>query len=189
MSAATATDAPLRSAAETTVAARSLRTFTHPRAPHGPLARRSVRSSQDGVKESSRTEANGIVRREPGLLLDGLDRLPRGFVGLDVCGVERDAQDLRRAPRQADPLVQLDELDERRNRVSGASLDLGRAREMAEHERVGCAAVEEPEGDSGVHRVDDRALALDEEELAASLRALHDELLPRSGEEVGDHGV
>ena len=63
-------------------------------------------------------------------------------------------------------LVQLDELGERRDRVPGTAFDLGRAGRVAEDEEMRRRAVDEPERHARVHRVDERALAFDEEELA-----------------------
>ena len=50
-------------------------------------------------------------------------------------------------------------------------------------------AVNEPERHARVHRMDERALPFDEEELPASPRPLDDQPLGRAGEEVGDHRV
>ena len=60
---------------------------------------------------------------------------------------------------------------------------------MAEHERVRSAAVEQPERDARVRRVQQRALALDPDELAAARDALEHELLGGAREEVGDDRV
>ena len=83
--------------------------------------------------------------------------------------VERDGDDARRPRGQREPLVQLDELAQRRDRVRPAAraLDLGAPGLVAEHEQVRDAAVVEPERHAGVDRMDERALALDPEQLAA----------------------
>src|SRR5919198_4514897 len=104
-------------------------------------------------------------------------------------GVEREAGDPGRAGRKGDPLVQLDELGQARDRRVGIALDLPRTRAVAEHEEMGRRAVDQAEGDAAVRGVHERALALDEEQLAASMVTLDDEALRRSGEEVGDDGV
>ena len=93
----------------------------------------------------------------------------------------------RRGKRGA--LVQRDELRERGDRVARRALDLGRARAVAEDERVRHRAVEEPERHARVGRMDERPLALDEEQLAAAAPALDDEALRGAGEKVGDDGV
>src|ERR671930_447294 len=103
--------------------------------------------------------------------------------------VEREASDPGRSERKGDPLVQLDELGQARDRRPGIALDLRRACAMAEHEYVRRRAVDQAEGDAAVRGVHERALALDEEQLAASPAAFDDETLRRSGEEVGDDGV
>ena len=94
-----------------------------------------------------------------------------------------------RAGGQRDPLVQLDELRQREQRMAGIALDLGLAGHVAEHEEVRRAAVDQPERDAGVRRMGDRALALDEQQLAAALVTLDDEPLGRAGDEVGDDRV
>ena len=73
--------------------------------------------------------------------------------------------------------------------MAGAALDLRLAGAVAEDERVRHRAVHEPERDARVHRVDQRALAFDEEELAAALGTLDDEPLGGAREEVRDDGV
>ena len=74
---------------------------------------------------------------------------------------------------QREPLVQLDELAQRRDRVRPAAgaLDLRRPDFVAEDEQVRRAPVVEAERHAGVDRVQERALALDPEQLAAALRA------------------
>ncbi len=83
------------------------------------------------------------------------------------------AADPRRPRRERQPLVQLDELAERRDRMRAAAraLDLGAARLMAEDEQVRRAAVEEAERHAGVDRMDDRALPLDPEQPRRRARA------------------
>ena len=78
--------------------------------------------------------------------------------------VDGDRGDARRPRGQRDRLVQADELVERRDRMAGAALDLGRARPVAEHVRVRRRAVDQPERDARVQGMDDRALALDPEQ-------------------------
>jgi len=103
--------------------------------------------------------------------------------------VERNAGNDRPAARQRDPLVQLDELRQRQQRMPRIPLHLGRAGHVAEHERVRRRAVDEAEGDARVGRVRERALALDEEQLSPALVPLDDELLGRAREEVRDHRI
>ncbi len=74
-------------------------------------------------------------------------------------------------------------------RPAAGALDLGLARLVAEDEQVRDAAVEEPERHAGVDRVEERALALDPEELAAARGALDDEPLGGARDEVGDDRV
>src|SRR5262249_31608089 len=88
-----------------------------------------------------------------------------------------------------DQLVELNELPERSNRVTGTPLDLRRACHVAEHERVWSAAVQKAERNRGVQRVTESSLPLDELELAAEVGALDDEALGGSGHEVRDDGV
>ena len=88
-------------------------------------------------------------------------------------------RDPRRTRRQRDPLVQLDEVAERRNpvRPTGGAFDLRAPALVAEHEQVGDASVVEAERDPRVDRVQERALAFDPEEVAAALSSLDDEPL------------
>ena len=69
----------------------------------------------------------------------------------------------------------------RRRRIPGPPCGTGRG--------VRGAAVQQPERDAGVGRMQERALPLDPEQLAAALDAFEHELLGRAGEEVGDDGV
>ena len=68
----------------------------------------------------------------------------------------------------ADPLVELDELAQRRDRVALVVVDVALSRLVAEHEHVRRAAVVEPERDARVLRMEQRALALDDQQLAAA---------------------
>ena len=71
----------------------------------------------------------------------------------------------------------------RRRPRSPSAPPRGRGRAGAER------AVVEPERHAGVDRMDERALALDPEELAAALGPLDDEPLGGAGDEVRDDGV
>ena len=155
--------------------------------------RRRVTTPRPASTASTRRAApnrTGSSAGKPGLGLGGRERRPRVVVG-EPAGVQRDRDHLRRPDGQREPLVELDELAERRDRVRPAAraLDLGRARLVAEDEQMRCAAVVEPERDARVDRVKDRALALDPEQLAAALAPLDDEALGRARDEVGDDGV
>ncbi len=87
--------------------------------------------------------------------------------------------------------MQIDELAQRRDRVraSAGALDLGPPRLVAQHEQLRRAAVVEADSDAGIHRVQDRALPLDPEELAAARAPFDDEPLRRARDEVGDDRV
>src|SRR5439155_15392878 len=105
--------------------------------------------------------------------------------------VERDRGDPRRTCRQREPLVQLDELAQWRDRVRPAAraLDLRAADLVTEDEQVRDAPVVEAERHAGVHGVQERALALDPEQLAAALAPLDDEALCGARDEVGHDRV
>ena len=107
----------------------------------------------------------------------------------EVACVERDRRHAGPAGGERDPLVQLDELGQRQQRVAGIALHLGRAGLVAEDERVRRRAVDETERHPRVGGMRDRALALDEEQLATALVPLDDEPLGRAGDEVRDDGV
>ena len=72
--------------------------------------------------------------------------------------------------------------------MPGAPVDLFRSGKVAENQEVRRAAVVEAEGHPRELRVDERALALDEEKIAAS-GAFDHEALGRTGQEVRDHGI
>ena len=89
-----------------------------------------------------------------------------------VARVERDRDDLGRPGDQRRALVQLDELGERRHREALVVVDDLLAGLVAEHERVRRAAVKQAERDAGVRGMEQRALALDPEQLAAAVDGL-----------------
>ena len=74
-------------------------------------------------------------------------------------------------------------------RAAAGALDLGAADLVAEDEQVRRGAVVEAERDAGVDGMEDRALALDPEQLSSALVALHDEALGGARDEVGDDRV
>ena len=77
---ARATDAPVRSAAATTVARARVRIPIHPvRTPHGPQRLGSLKSVEERVKQMLRPEPYGVVGGQAGLLGCRLDR-PSGVV-------------------------------------------------------------------------------------------------------------
>src|SRR5207248_4697964 len=133
-------------------------------------------------------EANRVVGRQAGLLGGRGDRRSRLLFG-EMCRVEREAGDAGASLWQSDPLVQLHQLAQARERRARIALDLGRARAVAENESVRRGAVDQAKGHSGVGGVDERALTLDEEQLAASALAFDDQALSRASEEVGYHRV
>ena len=90
---------------------------------------------------------------------------------------------------QRDPLVQVDELRQREQRMAGIALDLGLARHVTEHEEVRRGAVDQPERDAGVRGMGDGSLSLDEQQRAAALVTFDDEPLGGAGDEVGDDRV
>ena len=62
-------------------------------------------------------------------------------------------------------------------------------RHVTEHVAVRRRAVDQPERHPGVRRMEQRALALDEQHLASAFDPLDDEALRGAGDEVGDHRV
>ena len=73
--------------------------------------------------------------------------------------------------------------------MAGVALYLRRSGEVAEDECVRRGAVQQAQSDARVGRMNERALALDKEQLAAAFVAFDDEPFRRTGEEVGDDGV
>src|SRR4029078_1804467 len=112
------------------------------------------------------------------------DRTPGLLVTGECRGVHRNTRDLCFAGRERDPLVELEQVREWRDRVSWAALDLRRSGCVAQDERMWDRAMHEPERHARVHRVDERALAFDEAEPPASSRPLGDETFGRAGEKV-----
>ena len=78
---------------------------------------------------------------------------------------------------------------ERRHREALVVVDDLLADLVAEDEGVRGAAVKQAERDAGVRGMEQRALALDPEQLAAAVAAFDHERLGGAGEEVGDDGV
>src|SRR5262245_6927113 len=78
----------------------------------GSGGRRILRRAKEGVGELSGSEANRVVRRQPRISFGGRD-LGTGALLVEVTGVQRDRLHFRWAPRQGDPLVQLDQLGQR----------------------------------------------------------------------------
>ena len=103
--------------------------------------------------------------------------------------VQSDRRDPGLAGRQGDPLVQLDELGQRQQRVARIAVNLGRPCLVAEDEHVRCRAVDQAERHPGVGGMRDRALTLDEEQLSPALVTLDEEPLGRTRDEVRDDGV
>src|SRR5581483_12387868 len=95
------------------------------------------------------------------------------------------------ALRERHTLVQLHELAQRRDRVRAAAGALrgGEPGFVTEDEKVRRAPVVEADGDTRVDGMEDRALSLDPQQLAAPAASLDDEALGGAGDEVGDHRV
>src|SRR5690348_3440675 len=138
--------------------------------------------AEHGVDEAAGAEAHRVVDRKAGLRLRLRDRRTRAVL-VERARVQRDRDDARRPRRERRALVQLHELAERRDRVRPAAdaLDLLPPGLVTEDEPVRHAAVEEAERDARVDRVDERALALDPEDVSPTLVPLDDEPLGRAG--------
>ena len=136
-----------------------------------------------GLEQSTRPETDRVVRGKARFLGGRGDRGPR-LVLVEMGCVERETGDAGRSQRQRDPLVELDQLAQAGNRRARIALDLARAGPVAEDERVWRRAVNQAERDAAVGGVHERALALDEEQLAAPVVALDDQPLCCAGEEV-----
>jgi len=86
------------------------------RDPGPALAQELVDGSKHGVHELRGSEADRIVRRQAGLVLGGRDRCARLLL-TNRARVERNRRNSRRTRRQREPLVRLDKLAQRRDRV------------------------------------------------------------------------
>ena len=93
-----------------------------------------------------------------------------------------------RPDRRRDRLVRGGQLRERRDQHVGPLVDGGRARLVAEHERVGRAAVQQPERDAGVARVQ-IAPCPSTSSTSPRVGALEHEPLGSARDVVGDHVV
>jgi len=98
---------------------------------HAPTLERC----EDRVENPVGSEPHRVVRDQPRFRLRARDRGARGVLG-ELARVQRDRRDPCLARRQRDPLVQLDELRQRQQRMAGIALDLRRPRLVAEDERV-----------------------------------------------------
>ncbi len=156
-----------------------------PSASHEP---RLTASRRDGLEQPARAEADRVVRRQAGF---------RGHLGdRDLSLLPRRARTCsRRSPppgrvapaarsaRAARPARAGEAADVRGSPRPRSRPPCGRARTVRRR------AVHQPERHARVGRVRERALALDEEQLAAAPGSLDDEPLGRAGEEVGDDRV
>ena len=123
-----------------------------------------------GVEQPRRRRSGpGRRRRAP----SPPPRLPiasRALAVVQVARVERDRRDPRRPGRQRrSRSCSSTSSGERRDRVPRVALDLGRARPGGRARTRAARPVDEAERDARVRGVDERALALDEQELAAPL--------------------
>ncbi len=159
-----------------------------PAVPRGGRRAGCSRASEDRVEQPTSAEPHRIVGRQAALVLGRRDRCARRLV-VEPVRVDGQAGDAGGSRGQRDALVELDELGERGQRVAGVVVDLGRAGTVAQDVGVWGGAVEQAEGDAGVRRMDERALALDEQELAPALDAFDDQPLCRTCDEIGHDGV
>ena len=148
---------------------------------------RSLESRQDGVKELTAPKRTGSSAGSPVSAATARSlrarRRPRRRGG-----VERETRHIC-GPTGSEMRSCSSTSSAGRNRVTRAAVDLGGARPVAENERVRCGSVHEPERHAGIHRVHERALSLDEEQLSPARRTLDDEPLGCAGEEVGHDRV
>ncbi len=89
---------------------------------HDGSAAYPERMGSERIQEALGAETHRIVGRQAGLGLRLLDR-PACRCVVQIPCVERDREHLRRARDQADPLVQVDELGERRDREALVAVD------------------------------------------------------------------
>src|SRR5437660_3839685 len=147
--------------------------------------------SHDRLRQGARAEPHRIGRREAGVGR-GL-RHGRPCAGLGhVERVETDPDHLGRTHRSRRPLVDLHQLGERRDpdpRLAAVVVaDVVARSLMAQDERVRAAAVQQPEGDARVPRVNEAPLALDQHDVGVH-GALEHELLGGAGHEIGHDRV
>src|ERR1044071_4681190 len=81
----------------------------------------SLERGEHGIEQNAGTVTHGIVGRKSGLLGDGGDRDARSLV-VQAGRVQGQAGDLCRPHRERDALVQLDQLREAGQRVTGVAL-------------------------------------------------------------------
>src|SRR5262249_57534716 len=112
------------------------------------------------VGNRARAESDRVVCRQARLGLDGGDRGPGGIL-VELPRVQRDRRDAGRPRDQGEPLMEGDELAQRRDREARVAVDDRLARLMAEDERVRRAAVHEPESDARVGGMEKGTLTFD----------------------------
>ena len=166
----------------------SERTSWRERQTHGSASTASRTAGHSAVGP----ETDRVVGGQAGL---GRDRFDDGaclVVGRIERRVQRHGHDLRWRDEPGDPLVQLDERRQLRDRERGLGqvreVVLGEPRLVDEDHRVRRRAVDEPHRHGAVGGMVDRALALDDHPVAARL-ALLDEPLDRAVGEVADDPV
>ena len=147
-----------------------------------------MHETQDGVERLLGAETHRVVCGQACFGLGSGD-LRAGVVLVELAGVEGDRRHAGGSQQQGRPLVELDQIAERRQRVVGIALDVRGARLVDENERMRRTSVDQAERDPGIRRVDERSLAFDPEQLASPPRALDDEAFRGAGEEVRDDGV
>ena len=130
-------------------------------------AKRLLSPFRDCLQQRAGAEPNRVVGRQPGLRRGLGDRRTRSSL-VQLARVERDAA--TRAGRRGSEIRSCSSTSsaQGRQRMARVALDLGRPGVVAEDEGVRCRAVDQPERDARVGRMGERALALDEQQLAAA---------------------
>ena len=135
----------------------------------------------------STPKATGSVQGRPSAsAVDAHRRRPAS--GVHARGVEADADRPHVGagqPRRGE--IGFEAFGEAGKRAAGNAAHMRPARLVAEHERLGLRAVEEPQRHAGEGGMEERALALDQ--VPAVVVARRRELLDRAGDEIGDDGV
>src|ERR1051326_8629594 len=123
-----------------------------------------VLTASQSSDEALGAEADRTAGRQAGLVLRLGDR-PARFVFREEARVQGDAGDAGRPREQRGTLVEVDQLPERRNREAFVVGDVALTRLVAEDEQMRRGAVVQTERHARVLRVEQRALALDDQQL------------------------
>ena len=151
---------------------------------------RGLERGEHRVEQPVGAEAHRIVGDEARLGLGRRDRRARAASSSSCARVERDAATFAlRAGSEIRSCRSTSSGSGEQRMARDSPRSRSRPARWQSTKSVRRRAVDQPERDARVRGMGERALALDEQQLAAALVALDDEPLGRAGDEVGDDRV